>query len=73
MKYPKNRANLFLVERVSFTTHEQDDYSTITVVVGAFSTPEDADDFKGECEQEWKDRELDDGTSFRVVLTTFYG
>ena len=66
MKFPKNRANLYLVVRTG--------YQGIVAVTGAFSEPIDADNYKDACAQEWFDKagELT-GVEFEVVLTTFYG
>ena len=62
MKFPKHRANIYLVQR------EMDG-----VVCGAFSTPEGADEFKGACEQEIKDRGLSSDTfKYYVALGTYY-
>jgi hypothetical protein len=42
--------------------------------VGVFANLEEADDYKGMCEQQWKERigHLD-GIEFEVQLTTYYG
>lgn len=71
MKFPKNRANLYLVERWTWK-------GTFTTIIGGFSTPEAADDFKEACEQEWIDKgfkdDLDNGkVQFKVILSTYYG
>jgi hypothetical protein len=67
MKYPKHRSNLYLVERWTRA-------NSATVLVGAFSSIVAADNFKEECEQEWKDRGLsgEEEVIFNVVLTTYY-
>ena len=69
MKFPKNRANLYLVERTDF------DYdSTKQVILGGFANSEDADNFKDACEQEWLDKVGSlHNVDFDVTLTTFYG
>jgi len=62
MKYPKHRANIYLVQR------ELDG-----VVCGAFSTSEGADEFKGACEQDIQDKRLStDFFKFYVSLGTYY-
>lgn len=68
MRFPKNRANLYLVERL-------DRRSMQSTICGGFSEPEDADAFRDACEQEWKDKHIEDGGTvmFGVVMTTFYG
>lgn len=65
MKFPKNRANLYLVERWT--------YDGNAVVVGAFNNLEAADAYKDACLQEWIDKGLrEEDVSFSVGLTTFY-
>jgi hypothetical protein len=71
MRFPKHRADMFLVERWNRA-------NSATTVVGAFPTLENAVEFKEACEQEWVDKggeaELVVGdTVFNVALTTFYG
>lgn len=61
MRFPKNRANLYLVVRLNTRT-----------VVGSFSNTEDADDFATACEQEWLDK-VGEEMPHRVELTTYYG
>lgn len=73
MKFPKNRANLYLVERWTYDTP-----NGATVVVGAFDNIVAADEFKDACYQEWIDKEQDVAVHegrvlFNVVLTTYYG
>ncbi len=69
MKFPKNRANLYLVERWTYE-------NGATVIVGAFDNVEAADAYKDACKQEWIDRHLVDpfkqDVVFNVVLTTYY-
>lgn len=69
MKFPKHRANVYVVERRILNP-------TATVsfaVVGVFPTPEGADHFKGACEQEFRDRGFsDDDFTFSVILSTYY-
>jgi hypothetical protein len=65
MKFPKNRANLYLVIR--------DDHSQS--VCGGFSEPDAAGEFASACEQEWRDKypHWEGVPKFKVTLTTFYG
>lgn len=68
MKFPKHRANIFVVERrildkavVSYT------------VIGVFPTAEGADNFKGACEQDFRERGFtDDDFAFTVTMSTYY-
>lgn len=67
MKFPKNRANLYLVERIHVLEN-------IGSICGAFSSLEEADDYKDACEQEWKDKAGEMGdVVFSVTVTTYYG
>ncbi len=67
MKLPKQKSNLYLVERKLQGAPRN-------VVVGAFSEPEYADDFKSVCEQDFYDRGFtDDDFKFDVTITSFYG
>lgn len=65
-----NRGNVFVVVRNSFGYSEYQ----ASVVVGVFANLEDADDYKGTCEQQWIDKvgSLND-IEFDIQLTTFYG
>jgi hypothetical protein len=65
-----NRGNVFVVVRNSFGYTE---YSR-SASCGVFSELEEADDYKGMCEQQWKEKvgHLDD-VEFEVQLTTYYG
>jgi hypothetical protein len=64
MKFPKHRANCFLVERVVDMNY---------CVVGVFPTHEGATEFAGACEQEFIDKDIDkDRYVFQVVMSTFY-
>lgn len=67
MKFPKNRANCYVVERVDA------DYAS--VVCGVFSYAEEAEDFAEACKQEWIDKypNWDKHPLFRVAISTFYG
>ncbi|MDE3022300.1 MAG: hypothetical protein KGI54_10605 [Pseudomonadota bacterium] len=70
MKFPKHRANVFVVQRspVSFN----DGMYGGGVVVGVFPTSEGADEFKGACEQEFVDKGLKGCFLFDVTMSTFY-
>jgi hypothetical protein len=63
MKFPKNRANVYVVMRMGATDQ---------TVCGVFANYDDAEDFAGACKQEWYEKT---GTKlkFEVVLSTFYG
>jgi hypothetical protein len=63
MKFPKHRANCFVVTRMI-----GDD----TTVLGVFPTYEGADSFMGACEQDWKDSNAPYTPSFEVYMTTYY-
>lgn len=65
-----NRGNIFIVTRNQFGYAE---YQR-SAVVGAFSNLDDADDYKGACEQQWIDKvgSLND-VEFEIQLTTYYG
>ena len=69
MKFPKHRANIFLVQRSPL---EFNSGSYSTVVVGVFPTTDGAEAFKGACEQEMVDRGMAGLFSFDVALSTFY-
>jgi hypothetical protein len=68
-----NRGNVFVVVR-----SEQPDFGdnlhSRPAAVGVFADMDEADDYKGMCEQQWRDRcgSLD-GIEFEVQLTTYYG
>lgn len=73
MKFPKHRADLFLVERT--VEYMEDEFKTI--VIGGFPTSEAADAYKEACEQDMIDKGfgslLDNGIfEFNVTLTTYY-
>jgi hypothetical protein len=63
-----NRGNVFTVVRIGWQG------VPAPAVVGVFANLEEADDYKGMCEQQWKERigHLD-GIEFEVQLTTYYG
>lgn len=65
MRFPKNRANVYMVCR---SVEGRDD-----MVIGVFESLTEADAFKGTCEQDFLDRGFTpDDFSFYVEMTTFY-
>jgi hypothetical protein len=63
----KNRGNMFVVVRQQWN-------GIGCHVVGTFSNMDDADDYKGTCEQQWLDKMGSlHGVEFEVQLTTYYG
>ena len=68
MKFPKHRANVFLVERTVLDKAVRN-----YAVVGVFPTPEGADEFAGACHQDFLERGFpEDDFAFKVVMSTFY-
>jgi hypothetical protein len=66
----KNRGNMFVVVRQHFGAA----LGGSAAVCGSFSDMDDADDYKGACEQRWLERVGTlDGVEFEVQLTTYYG
>lgn len=70
MKFPKNRGNLYLVERWTYD-------NSATVIVGGFSDYQSAADYRDACLQEWVDKVGEENTSkcevvFNVIITTYY-
>lgn len=65
MKFPRNRALVYLVERVE---------NNRQIPLAAFKNDTDADEYRGVCEQQWLDiiGELN-GIQFRVNAVVFYG
>jgi hypothetical protein len=62
-----NRGNVFVVVRHVYEGVE-------THVVGVFSELEEADDYRGVCEQQWREKVGGlDYVSFEVQMTTYYG
>lgn len=59
MKFPKNRASVFVVLREDS-------------VLGVFADLDDAEDFRGASEQEWIDK-TGEKPFIRVTISTFYG
>jgi hypothetical protein len=61
MKFPKTRATVFVVVR-----------GEGEALVGVFSDYEEAEDYRGACEQEWIDK-TGHSYPFFVRSSTFYG
>lgn len=61
MKFPKNRANLYIVVRLFDKT-----------TIAGFSEYDEAVDFAGACEQEWLEK-VGEFRPFTVQLITYYG
>jgi hypothetical protein len=61
MKFPKNRETVYIVVR---------GYSD--ALCGVFANFEDAEDYKGACEQEWEDK-TGKKQEFYIRSSTFYG
>jgi hypothetical protein len=70
MKFPKNRANLYVVVREDY-----DGGGVFNVsLLGGSSELEFAEDYKDSCQQEWLDKVGHlEGAKFVTRLTTFYG
>jgi hypothetical protein len=68
MKFPKNRANIYVVVRDIDTTTMRD-----TSVIGVFSDLIEADNYKDACAAEWFDKTKGQPASFEVRLSTYYG
>jgi hypothetical protein len=67
MKFPKHRANCFLVERRIL------DKVVSYAVVGVFPTLDGADEFAAACAQSFKDRGfVEDDYVFSVKMSTYY-
>ena len=65
MRFPKHRANCYLVMRYVTTAPAS--------VVGVFPNPEAADNFAEACAQDFRDRGFtDDDFSFEVQMSTYY-
>lgn len=65
MKFPKHRANCFVVMRYV--------QGTDATAVGVFPTSEGADHFAGACAQEWLEKGFnEDEYLFQVHLVTYY-
>lgn len=73
MRFPKHRANCYIVERHIYNVHNDKD---AFAVLGVFPSYEIADEFKDSCKQEWKDKGLLNDEkyliNFHVNLSTFY-
>lgn len=59
MKFPKNRANVYVVQRGE-------------AICGVFLHYDDAEDYAGACKQEWYDK-TGQKLEFKVSLATYYG
>lgn len=68
MKFPKNRATVYLVYRYD---HASD--KTETPVLGVFANLEEADNYAGACEQELKEKLGYVQFFCKVKASTFYG
>lgn len=67
-----NRGNAFVLVRHNLDTCYHSNFPSTTV--GVFSELEDADDYKGMCEQQWIDKVGNlDSVEFEIQLTTYYG
>lgn len=74
MKMPKHRGNMFVVVRKTYNESPvmYDSLKDVTPV-GVFLSWEAAQDFRGACEQEFKEKGFDDKDYyFSVMLSTFY-
>jgi hypothetical protein len=72
MKFPKSRANVFIVMRT--TTYDDGISWSDPVSVGVFELYEVATDYAGECYQEWADKGANiENIKFDVQMSTFYG
>lgn len=74
MRFPKHRSNMFIVMRETYNpSHIIYDSLRDAVPVGVFVNADAADDFRGACEQEFKEKGFDEENyHFSVVLSTFY-
>lgn len=71
MKFPKNRASLYIVVR---RDDWDGDFGGTTSLLGGFADFDEAENYKGACAQEWLERVgRSDGIGFYIELTTFYG
>lgn len=70
MKFPKYRANIYVVVREDRVMQNVPGH---VAILGAFSDPVEADDFKGACAAEWFDKTSGAPAHFEVRLSTFYG
>jgi hypothetical protein len=68
LKFPKYRTNIYVVVR-----EIADEALSHTAVLGTFSDPVEADDFKDACAAEWFDKTNGAPAYFEVRLSTFYG
>ncbi len=67
MKFPKNRAHIFIVVR-------EDIPSNRTAILGTFSQLDEADDFRTVCLSEWLEKGFAvTDALFEVRISTYYG
>lgn len=73
MKFPKNRANVYVVVRDDIPLYG-DGFGN-TSLLGVFSDLTEADNYKDACAAEWFDKvKIGGGNStFEVRLSTYYG
>lgn len=64
MKFPKNRANIYVVVRED---------ARCNAVIGCFSDLVEADDYKDACAAEWFEKTKGAPAEFKVKLSTYYG
>ena len=70
MKFPKNRADLYVVVREDYDGGGV--YNTS--ILGGSGSYEEADNYKDSCQQEWLDKVGHlEGVKFETKLTTYYG
>jgi general stress protein 26 len=67
MKFPKNRANCYVVVR------EIDSYMEMHSILGVFKDAVEADDYKDVCAAEWFEKTKGQPANFDVRISTFYG
>lgn len=74
MKFPKHRTNMFIVMRETYYNSDiVYDQLKDAVPVGVFANVADADNFRGACEQEFKEKGFDTKDYyFSVVMSTYY-
>jgi len=74
MKFPKHRSDMFIVMRETYYNSDiVYDQLKDSTPVGVFVKWGDADDFRGACEQEFKEKGFDEKDYyFSVVLSTYY-
>jgi hypothetical protein len=65
MKLPKPRSFLYLIVREMEGTR--------AAFLGTYTDADQADDYKGACESEWKERTQGAPAEFTVTAVPFYG